>query len=429
MSAPIAIIAHAHPSLSKGGAEIAAATLFRGLRALGVPAVFIVAVPEADRYRLELAADEYAVFHDPDRYDHLYHLAAPAVARDLCAVIEATGAEMLVFHHFLYLGLNSLRDAVALPGRRGTLVLHEFLAMCHHHGQMITAGNWSLCSAATASRCAGCYPLLGRPRFELRRQVVAEMLDLLAGFIAPSRFLADRFIAWGLPAARMHVVENGLAQPMPPSGQPPVERGRFVFGYFGQLNPFKGVDVLLRATALLGGLMPAPSIEIRIHGNIIGQPAGFLTRLEALEASQPMLRVMGPYDNDQVMNLMSDCDYVVVPSIWWENSPVVIQEAFAAGRPVICTGIGGMAEKVVPGVGGLHFRRDDAGHLAQVMLGAADRAVFDRLRAGLPRPGDAPAMARQYLAVLGLSAPDGEAPNSKAIMRTVRRAGTKVAAT
>ena len=43
---------------------------------------------------------------------------------------------------------------------------------------------------------------------------------------------------------------------------------------------------------------------------------------------------------------MSEIDWVVVPSRWWENSPLVIQEAFMHGRPVICSGIGGMAEKV-----------------------------------------------------------------------------------
>ena len=53
---------------------------------------------------------------------------------------------------------------------------------------------------------------------------------------------------------------------------------------------------------------------------------------------------------------MSSVDWVVVPSIWWENSPLVIQEAFMHGRPVICSDIGGMAEKVNDGVDGLHFR-------------------------------------------------------------------------
>jgi len=56
---------------------------------------------------------------------------------------------------------------------------------------------------------------------------------------------------------------------------------------------------------------------------------------------------------------MAAVDWVVVPSIWWENSPLVIQEAFAHGRPVICSDIGGMAEKVAHEKNGLHFRAND----------------------------------------------------------------------
>ncbi len=52
---------------------------------------------------------------------------------------------------------------------------------------------------------------------------------------------------------------------------------------------------------------------------------------------------------------MQSVDAVLVPSIWWENSPVVIQEALANGRPVICSDIGGMAENVRPGHDGFHF--------------------------------------------------------------------------
>jgi glycosyltransferase involved in cell wall biosynthesis len=68
---------------------------------------------------------------------------------------------------------------------------------------------------------------------------------------------------------------------------------------------------------------------------------------------------------------MRDVAWVVVPSVWWENSPMVIQEAYMYGRPVICSGVGGMAEKVRDGVDGLHFRVEDAGDLAAKLQTAA----------------------------------------------------------
>ncbi|MCZ8109179.1 MAG: glycosyltransferase, partial [Burkholderiales bacterium] len=62
-------------------------------------------------------------------------------------------------------------------------------------------------------------------------------------------------------------------------------------------------------------------------------------------------------------------DWIIVPSIWWENSPVVIQEALAIGKPVLCSRIGGMAEKVEDGVTGAYFEAGSASDLALRLVG------------------------------------------------------------
>ncbi len=397
--APIAVITHSHPSISKGGAEIAAATLFAGLRELDIRAVLIAAVPYDQRDKVDLGPDEYAVFYDPERYDHFYHLSAPNVSQQLCDVIDQTKARLLIFHHFLHFGLNGLRDATALSRRHAVLVLHEYLTICHHHGQMITEPGRLLCKGATLGGCARCFPDYGKRRFDLRRSRFDRCYQLMAGFIAPSAFLAERFCAWGLPRERLHVIENGLALDISkPHAPRRPERQNFIFGYFGQLNPFKGVDVVLQAAELLAaGLQRPTNIAISLHGNLIGLDDAFTTRLDRLCSALPFLKFFGPYDNRQVLELMSQCDYVLVPSVWWENSPVVIQEAYAAGCPVICTGIGGMAEKVIDGVSGLHFRHGDAASLLEVMLKAAHSSTFAHLQAGIPQPFGAAEMARRYI--------------------------------
>jgi glycosyltransferase involved in cell wall biosynthesis len=106
---------------------------------------------------------------------------------------------------------------------------------------------------------------------------------------------------------------------------------------------------------------------------------------------------MGAYENAAVVRLMSACDYVLVPSIWWENSPMVIQEAFAAGRPVICTGIGGMAEKVREGFSGLHFELGDDADLMRAIAHAANPQVFAELCEGVPKVTSGIEMAEAYL--------------------------------
>jgi glycosyltransferase involved in cell wall biosynthesis len=78
-------------------------------------------------------------------------------------------------------------------------------------------------------------------------------------------------------------------------------------------------------------------------------------------------------------------DWVVVSSRWWENSPLVIQEAFMQRRPVICSGIGGMAEKVTHELNGLHFNVGDPDSLAAAIERAASEpGLWERLREGVP---------------------------------------------
>ena len=75
----------------------------------------------------------------------------------------------------------------------------------------------------------------------------------------------------------------------------------------------------------------------------------------------------------------------MIPSLWYENSPLTIHEAYLAGLPVIATDHGGMAELVDDGVSGLHFRRGDADDLrAKISQFLDDPALLDRLRRGFP---------------------------------------------
>jgi glycosyltransferase involved in cell wall biosynthesis len=392
----IAIVSHSHPSISKGGAEIAAYTLFRGLRQLGREAIFVGAAPNKARAQVELGPNEHALFYDGDIYDHFYQIGAPGVGAELVEILRREQIGLTSFHHFFHMGLSAVREVAAVMPT--TMTLHEFLAICHHHGQMITRPAQLLCDRASPRACNTCYPEFTRQQFALRRLNFLDTFADISAFVSPSHFLADRFAEWGLPGERIAVIENGLADTRPAVERQRGENPLWNFGFFGQINPFKGLDVLLEACELIDRDPDlAATVRIRIHGNFVGQGADFIERFQATVKQYPFVTYSGPYDNASVSRLMGACDYIVVPSRWWENSPVVIQEAYAAGRPVICTGIGGMAEKVVDGVTGLHFELGDAVDLVGAIRHAAQVEVFDALRAGVRPPTDLAGMARQYL--------------------------------
>jgi glycosyltransferase involved in cell wall biosynthesis len=129
-----------------------------------------------------------------------------------------------------------------------------------------------------------------------------------------------------------------------------------------------------------------PDVQLQINGaNLDIQPESVQSDfLENVEELKDNVTFAGPYDHASLPGLMAAADWVMVPSRWWENSPLVIQEAFLHGRPVICSDIGGMAEKVTDGVNGLHFRAGNADRLAETIVRAVstDR-LWDELRAGI----------------------------------------------
>lgn len=397
----IAVISHRHPSISKGGAEIAAHALFSGLRELDLDPIFIAACDRTQWGRISLGPGEFALMTDQELYGHFYHVAPPQVSRSLRDILRFEDVGHVAFHHFIDLGLNSIWDVASDPAWTTSLTLHEFGAICAHHGQMVTRPSRTLCHESTPARCQSCFPERKLSHFQVRADEARQVFDKVGRLISPSRFLADRFEHWGVEPGKIAVIENGLkvaqpvAQPNRPEGRP------WTFGFFGQVNPFKGVEVILAAAEHIARNRDlAQRIRIEIRGNVIGQSTEFERRLAGALRKHDFLSYEGPYDNSRVSELMRDCDYVVVPSTWWENSPVVIQEAYAAGAPVICSNIGGMAEKVADGITGLHFRVGDPAALARCLEAAADVDLHMRLSAALPRPPTAREMALNFLAAI-----------------------------
>ena len=411
----IAVVSHSHPSISKGGAEIAAYTLYNGLRTLGCDAIFIAACPESARNKVFCASEhEYVIFTRGEIFEHFYQLGAHHIGAELEEVLLSRRIQLVNFHHFTNFGLGALRRIRALPDIRMAFTIHEFLALCFNHGQMITAGGQRLCEEPSLDGCVACFPNRTRNDFFHRSRLFLEVLSSFDQLISPSHFLAERFHQWGIEEEKLFVVENGLAHLPEVAPEGSVRRRReWTFGFFGQINPFKGVDVILDAAELLKKERVA-NVRFRIHGNLIGQTEQFCNRFRDACASGAV-EYFGAYDNRNVARLMADCDYILLPSRWWENSPVVIQEAFGVGRPVLCSGVGGMAEKVRNGVSGLHFRLGDAGDLAHCVVEAASQDTYRRLVKGLPRPFDGVEMARRYLEVFSGERKKADAP----VLRTV----------
>jgi glycosyltransferase involved in cell wall biosynthesis len=390
-------ICHNHPRVRPGGAEVYAHELHRHLRdddgweptflaRSGPPQSPDGAPHEGARISpVEGTDDEYLLY--PEGYDFDWMFGTMRrdkglYTEDLRRFLLTIRPDVVHFQHTLFIGYDALREARrTLPEAPIVYTLHEFLPICHNKGQMVRTTDRSLCSEASPRRCGECFPDVAPDEFLLRKRFIQAQLDLVDLFIAPSATLRERYVEWGIPPERILLEDYGRLPSTPP--QAPRTAPHETLGVFGQLNPYKGIDVLLRAMRSLGEEAP----QLRVHGaNLDLQEHSFRDEIHGLlAAAGNKVTSLGPYPPERAAQMMAAVDWVVVPSIWWENSPLVIQEAFERGRPVICSDVGGMAEKVSDGVNGLWFKVGDAESLAATVRRAVcTPGLWEKLRAGIP---------------------------------------------
>ncbi|HET6520986.1 MAG TPA: glycosyltransferase family 4 protein [Geminicoccaceae bacterium] len=388
----VLLIAQNHPELVPGGTEIVARDLFRALKAAGrAEALFLACVtrlhrpprPEGLLQTLAGAHDELLLW--TGRYDRflMSRLDPEAFAATIGRLLEAFRPDIVHLHHLSRIGPEVLPLIRRLrPAARLVVTLHDYAAICANGGLMTKRPAGELCRAASPDACRGCFPEIPFERFGLRRLHLLNLLSCVDRFLAPSHFLKGRYVAWGLAAERIEVVPNAV--PTAPTLRPPGPELRHRFGFFGNVVPHKGVRVLLEAARQLAA--ERADLRIVINGGLHFPEAGFAAEVaEGLRDAAAVARHAGIYARDELAGRMAEVGWVVVPSVWWENAPLVILEAFRHGRPVICSGIGGMAELVRDGIDGLHVRPGDAVGLAETLRRAAhEPGLWERLRAGLP---------------------------------------------
>lgn len=387
-------ICHNHPKVRPGGAEVYAHELHRHLRdrdgwaptflARSGPPQSPAGAPHEGTRISPVTDDEYLLYPEDYDFDWMFGTMREdkrLYTEDLRRFLLALRPDVVHFQHTLFIGYDALRETRrTLPDTPIVYTLHEFLPICHNKGQMVRTMDRSLCEEASPRRCGECFPDIAPDEFLLRKRFIQASLDLVDLFVAPSATLLERFVEWGIPRERMLLEDYGRA---PIDGDAARPTPHDTLGFFGQLNPYKGIAVLLRALRALGDQAP----QLRVHGaNLDLQEHSFRDEVSSLlEDTEGKVDDLGPYPPERVGEMMAEVDWVVVPSIWWENSPLVIQEAFAQRRPVICSDVGGMAEKVTDGLNGLHFRVGDADSLAAAIRRAvATDGLWERLREGIP---------------------------------------------
>lgn len=170
--------------------------------------------------------------------------------------------------------------------------------------------------------------------------------------VVPSRFLHNKLVEWGWPPEKLAYIANFVhIEQYTPNYQP----GNY-FVFFGRLAPEKGVDVLVNAASKAG-------VSLKIMG------AGPLEQeLKAFAADRQVdVEFLGYRSGDELKSIIAGSRAVVLPAQWYENAPISIMEAFALGKIIIGSDLGGIPEMIEDNRTGYLFDHSDENRLADIL--------------------------------------------------------------
>lgn len=408
-------VVHVLPPEKWGGVEVYTRNVAGALVACGHE-VTIFAPTSAPTVQHEQAADGVTIVRAPLAPGREAAQIAPNPAAQLWLTvrnraIEAQFATLLAdfapevvhFQHLQGLSAQLMAQAAHTDATR-VLTLHDYWFFCAN-SQLRRPGDEPCAGPSAGCRnCVDCMTLRAdlqplrtlRPLTALplawRNRYLAARLAEIDLMIAPSAFLRARYIEQSIDPVRIVVLENGIAAATEGVAPLPLPATRPRFAFVGSLAPHKGVHVLVEAFNRL----PTDASLTLIGGE--GSEPGYAQRLREL-ATHPGIAFAGPQPQGVVHATLRAVDCLVVPSLWFENSPLVVQEAYAAGLPVVASRIGALEEKVTEGVSGRLFTPGAMNELAALLNELhANPAALTALRAGVTPPVPLAAHTAQLLA-------------------------------
>ncbi len=313
--------------------------------------------------------------------------------------------DIIHFQHLLY---HSLRyPAIARQLKIPMLfTLHDYWLTCPRWGQRIK-GDMSICHTIDLQECSGCLyekpskvnifspssiyqflrchlarssdPAIRLDSLTRRRDQAITLSNEIDHFIAPSPFLLKEFIKFGIPEDKILFSDYGFDK----SAYAPEEKQKnsksIRFGFIGTISEHKGVHVLVEAFNTISDKKAA----LYIYGDLNWFPE-YSTKLQKTATSSAIF-FKGAIPNNSVASILRNIDILVVPSIWFENSPLTIHEAFMAGVPVITSDLGGMADLVTDRKNGLLFKVNNSDSLAGAMQELIEsKTLLNQLRQQIP---------------------------------------------
>lgn len=222
----------------------------------------------------------------------------------------------------------------------------------------------------------------GIDKLKERARRINALLNGIDFFTAPSECLKNKFIEFGIPSEKINVSQNGLDGNLFIDIQK-IKANKIRFAFIGTILPAKGLHILIKSF----NRIKKRDAELKIYGRLYPY-VGFEYYPPYLKKiiKNRNIRFAGEFNYFEIAKIFSEIDILIVPSVWYENSPLVIKEAFFSKTPVIASRIGGIPELVTDGLNGLLFNPQDADDLQEKIQYLIDNpGVIEKFKENIPR--------------------------------------------
>ena len=217
----VLLVCHNHPALRPGGAEGYAMALYQAIRADAEFEPLLVGRAErgegsdgrrdSESGRLTAANDDpnqFLYYTDTAQWDWFYGRSndRSALTRSFRDFLLAQRPDVVHFQHTVFLGYDMVRiTRNTLPGVPIVYMLHDYLPICQRSGQMVRTKNNALCQEESPRRCHECFPQFSPQTFFMRKRFIQSHLSQVDLFVAPSDYVRDRYVDWGIAPEKIMV--------------------------------------------------------------------------------------------------------------------------------------------------------------------------------------------------------------------------------
>jgi glycosyltransferase involved in cell wall biosynthesis len=375
-------IVHQYPPDHVAGTELYTRWLAQSQVAMGHDVIVFTALNRAEPTATEPSLEDgvriyrraVGVRNSTTVFLHTFY--QPGLAGDFATVLAEEKPDIVHIEHLMGLPV-AIGQTLRESGVPYVIFLHDYWYGCAN-GQLLTNDTQTICAGPdvryhNCGRCAVARaglrlpgqmlaPIVA-PLMRRRNEFLADIFSGAARIIAPNEFVRNVYWQMGLVTERMTVIPMGVESPPAGDRYDRVERSEGLrLGYIGSISPQKGVHCLVEA---VNGL-PEEGVSLDIYGDlsVFVDYAGQLQQ----NATHPGISFGGRLDRARVWEVLAGIDALVFPTLWYEASPFIVREAFAAGVPVIASNIGAPATMIRNGIDGLLFPPGDVASLHSILL-------------------------------------------------------------